>query len=108
VEVVLVNVKATESSEFDPKMETKHHLNGFSDTEVFCHKPFCVTTCLSKDCTGSYTDTISESVLILCKDPKHKISEEGCSGSQPQTTNPADNHGSIVSAPGPVKRKHGT
>jgi hypothetical protein len=30
-----------------------------------------ITKCLIEKCSGFYTDTISESVLIECKDPSH-------------------------------------
>jgi hypothetical protein len=35
------------------------------------HTPIIITQCLSSNCNGYYTDSISESVLIQCKDPKH-------------------------------------
>jgi hypothetical protein len=44
-----------------------------------------ITKCLARECTGFYTDSITETVLIKCLDPKH-IGEEGCSGPQPQAT----------------------
>ena len=46
-----------------------------------------ITKCLSPACTGFYTDSISESILVKCLDAKHNIGEEGCKGPQPQATN---------------------
>ena len=34
-------------------------------------EPIYVTRCLSEDCIGSYVDTFSGSLLIICRDPKH-------------------------------------
>ena len=50
-------------------------ITDLSDKESSSSKPIYVTKCLSEKCTGSYTDTISESILILCKDPKHTLKE---------------------------------
>jgi hypothetical protein len=36
-----------------------------------------ITKCLTPQCTGFYTDSISEYFLIKCLDPKHKIDEVG-------------------------------
>jgi hypothetical protein len=35
-------------------------------------KTIKITKCLHANCSGSYTDSLFESILILCKDPKHK------------------------------------
>lgn len=45
--------------------------------EVHKNKPITVTRCLSSRCTGLYTDSLSESILIRCLDPKHNIDEVG-------------------------------
>jgi hypothetical protein len=36
-----------------------------------------ITKCLTPECTGFYTDSISEYFLIKCLDPKHNIDEVG-------------------------------
>jgi hypothetical protein len=36
-----------------------------------------ITKCLTPECTGFYTDSISEYFLIRCMDPKHNIGEVG-------------------------------
>jgi hypothetical protein len=37
-----------------------------------------ITKCLTKSCPGIYTDSLSESVLIICNDPIHaKSKREG-------------------------------
>jgi hypothetical protein len=41
--------------------------------ENSCNKKVIITRCLKYPCPRTYTDTISESFLILCKDPKHEI-----------------------------------
>lgn len=43
-----------------------------------------VTKCLSTECTGVYTDTISESILIICKDPKHVLQENAGQATKPE------------------------
>lgn len=43
-----------------------------------------VTKCLSPECTGVYTDTISESILIICKDPKHVLQENAGQATKPE------------------------
>jgi hypothetical protein len=36
-----------------------------------------ITQCLCDPCPGLYTDTISESLLIECRDPRHSCSDGG-------------------------------
>jgi hypothetical protein len=36
-----------------------------------------ITKCLTPECTGFYTDSISEYFLIKCLDPKHNVDEVG-------------------------------
>ena len=36
-----------------------------------------ITKCLALECTGFYTDSIDENMLIKCLDPKHNIDEVG-------------------------------
>jgi hypothetical protein len=36
-----------------------------------------ITKCLTPECTGFYTDSISEYFLIKCLDPEHNIDEVG-------------------------------
>ena len=43
-----------------------------------------VTRCLSEKCTGFYTDSLSESILVRCLDPKHNI--ENGAGNHPTPT----------------------
>jgi hypothetical protein len=50
-------------------------------------KIIVVTRCLSEKCTGLYTDSLSETVLVRCLDSKHNIGKEGCKGPQPKATN---------------------
>ncbi|MGA8106165.1 MAG: hypothetical protein WB815_05865 [Nitrososphaeraceae archaeon] len=40
-------------------------------------KLITITKCLSLHCTGFYTDSVSESILIKCSDPKHNTDEAG-------------------------------
>jgi hypothetical protein len=40
-------------------------------------KLITITKCLSRHCTGFYTDSVSASILIKCCDPKHNIDEAG-------------------------------
>jgi hypothetical protein len=68
--------------------------------EVHKNKPITVTRCLSSRCTGLYTDSLSESILIRCVDPKHSNGEDGCSGAQPQATNQTHNHTSTLQSDG--------
>ena len=50
-------------------------------------KIIVVTKCLSEKCTGLYTDSLSETILVRCLDSKHNIGKEGCKGPQPKATN---------------------
>lgn len=43
-----------------------------------------ITECLSTDCTAFYTDAISESIVIQCKDSRHNNPKESAG----QVTNP--------------------
>ena len=47
-------------------------------------KPITITKCLSQKCIGFYTDSLSESILVRCLDPKHNIENEV--GNQPTPT----------------------
>jgi hypothetical protein len=58
-----------------------------------------VTKCLSQECSGCYTDTLYESILILCKDSKHH------NAGQVTNQRPAKADDNIS---GSVKRRHGT
>jgi|GEM_PF-2423565 hypothetical protein len=61
--------------------------NGVSKPET---KLITITKCLSGLCTGFYTDSVSESILIKCSDPKHNIDEAGShpAPAEAQTANP--------------------
>ena len=52
--------------------------------EVQNNKPIIITRCLSQKCIGFYTDSLSESILVRCLDPKHNIKNEA--GNQPTPT----------------------
>jgi|SoiMethySBSTD1v2_1073268.scaffolds.fasta_scaffold2591496_1 hypothetical protein len=36
------------------------------------HNPIIITQCLTSNCNGYYTDSISETLRIQCKDPRHR------------------------------------
>jgi hypothetical protein len=35
-------------------------------------QPVFVTECLDNHCSGNYTDTLTQSMKIVCLDPRHK------------------------------------
>jgi hypothetical protein len=45
-----------------------------------------ITKCLTSGCTGFYTDSIDETIFVICSDPKHHIDDAGH-----QPTSDADN-----------------
>jgi hypothetical protein len=57
-----------------------------------------ITKCLCEPCPRVYTDTISESILIECKDPKHNTGIEKVEGRE---ANPNPNQTSEQMQPSP-------
>lgn len=59
-------------------MSTTRNLNDIVkervETEQQNRNYIVITRCLTIPCPGIYTDTISERLLILCKDPRHNHS----------------------------------
>ena len=55
-------------------LSSKSSENNVSKSET---KLITITKCLSMHCTGFYTDSVSESILIKCFDPKHNTDEAG-------------------------------
>ena len=51
-------------------------------------KAVVITKCLQDNCTGWYTDTISESLIIQCRDARHQLKVERPPPSQPPTSQP--------------------
>jgi hypothetical protein len=48
------------------------------------HDSIIITECLSPECSGYYTDTISESIVIHCKSQRHNQESSGAHGEKNQ------------------------
>lgn len=55
----------------------KESIKRLSNVESKFRKKVVVTKCLSDPCPGFYTDTLSESILIECRDPMHDSCDDG-------------------------------
>lgn len=51
--------------------DNKVDIKSLSKAECKSRKAVIITKCLCEPCPRVYTDTISESILIECKDPHH-------------------------------------
>jgi hypothetical protein len=49
----------------------KESIKRLSDAVTKVRKVVVISRCLCDPCPGFYTDTLSESILIECKDPRH-------------------------------------
>jgi hypothetical protein len=56
--------------------DTKESIKRLSNTQSDFRKKVVITKCLCDPCPGLYTDTISESLLIECRDPRHAMPME--------------------------------
>jgi hypothetical protein len=57
--------------------DNKVCIKRLSKAECKSRKAVIITKCLCEPCPRVYTDTISESILIECKDPKHNCTDGG-------------------------------
>jgi hypothetical protein len=69
-------------------IDDKESIKRLSKEEGKRKKAVVITKCLQDNCTGWYTDTISESLIIQCRDARHQQKVERPLPSQPPTTQP--------------------
>jgi hypothetical protein len=57
--------------------DVKESIKSISTADSESRKKVVITKCLCDPCPLFYTDAISESILIECRDPRHVCSDGG-------------------------------